>query len=80
MVCKLSKEINSPERVEVPPSFKPPKSSGGKSAFRKSGETVRELVICGECLKPRCVYATKKRKLWSSKSTRRNSFMSVDHL
>ena len=41
------------------PSYKPPKSSGGKSAFRKSGETVRELVICGECLKPRCVYAAK---------------------
>lgn len=25
--------------------------------FRLSGETVRNIVICGECLKPRCVYA-----------------------
>ncbi len=27
--------------------------------FRLSGETVRNIVICGECLRPRCVYARK---------------------
>lgn len=30
-----------------------------KSAFQKSGESVRDLVVCGECLKSRCVYAAK---------------------
>ena len=27
--------------------------------FRLAGETVRSIVICGECLKPRCLYASK---------------------
>lgn len=35
------------------------KKSPDQSPIRKSGEAVRELVICGECLKVRCVYSAK---------------------
>jgi len=38
--------------------FRPSLMSKKPSApFRLSGETVQNIVICSECLKPRCVYA-----------------------
>ena len=42
------------------PSFVTKKSADvNQPSFRKSSETLRDLVICGECLKVRCVYSAK---------------------
>ena len=40
------------------PSLKTSKSQS-QGSFRLSGEKVRHVLTCGECLKPRCVYSAR---------------------
>ena len=64
VVCKLSKEINSPERVEVPLGFVI------EPCCKENGNFIRYLYPT----------ASISPGLGQYKSTRRNSFMSVDHM